>query len=125
MIERLDGMPDGTIGLRVTGRITRDDYMSTLVPVLQEAIDAGRGLRALYLIEDLHAMEPAALWADAKAGFDLGVRHHSEWKRSAIVTDIEWMATASRMFAWMVPGEFRVFPVAELEQAKTWIAGGA
>ena len=28
-----------------------------------------------------------------------------------------------RLFAWMVPGEARVFPVAELEPAKAWIAG--
>jgi hypothetical protein len=27
------------------------------------------------------------------------------------------------MFAWMIPGEVRVFGVAELEQAKAWVAG--
>jgi hypothetical protein len=26
-------------------------------------------------------------------------------------------------FAWMIPGEARIYPVAELEQAKAWIAG--
>ena len=44
--------------------------------------------------------------------------------RSAIVTDIHWMAQATRLFAWMIPGEVRVFPLAELEQAKAWVAGG-
>jgi len=43
---------------------------------------------------------------------------------SAIVTDIAWMAHATKLFAWMIPGEARVFPRAELEQAKSWIAGG-
>jgi hypothetical protein len=52
------------------------------------------------------------------------VRHHDAWERSAIVTDIEWMARATRMFAWMIPGEARVFSVAELEQAKEWVSGG-
>ncbi len=45
--------------------------------------------------------------------------------RSAIVTDIPWMAHASRLFLWMIPGEARVFPLAELEQAKAWVAGEA
>ena len=58
-------------------------------------------------------------------GFDLAVRHHDRWERSAIVTDIAWMAHATKLFAWMIPGEARVFPRAELDQAKTWVAGAA
>ena len=42
--------------------------------------------------------------------------------RSAIVTDLEWMTRATRLFSWMIPGEARTFPVAELEQAKEWVA---
>jgi hypothetical protein len=43
--------------------------------------------------------------------------------RSAIVTDIHWMARATRLFAWMIPGEVSVFPLGELERAKAWVAG--
>jgi hypothetical protein len=64
------------------------------------------------------------MWEDSKLGFDLGVRHHGAWVRSAIVTDIEWMARATRLFAWMIPGEARVFEPSELEAAKAWVAGG-
>lgn len=77
------------------------------------------------MIEDLDEIEPSALWADSQLGFDLAVRHHGAWERSAIVTDIEWMARATRMFAWMIPGEARVFPLADVEQAKAWVAGAA
>jgi SpoIIAA-like len=103
--------------------VTREDYTSVLVPDLHAALGAGGGLRTLYVIEDLDEIEPSALWEDAKTGFDLGVRHHREWRRSAIVTDHEWLARATRLFAWMIPGEARVFPVAELEEAKAWVAG--
>jgi SpoIIAA-like len=99
MVERMTDMTAGTLG--------------------------AAGLRTLYLIEDLDEIEPGALWADAKLGFDAGVRHHSAWERSAIVTDIDWMARASRMFLWMIPGEARVYPVAELDAAKAWVAGTA
>ncbi|HEY1593118.1 MAG TPA: STAS/SEC14 domain-containing protein [Solirubrobacteraceae bacterium] len=43
--------------------------------------------------------------------------------RSAIVTDIEWMARATRLFRWLIPGEARVFRLAELDEAKAWVAG--
>jgi hypothetical protein len=123
MIERLDDMPAGTLGFRAVGEIEREDYDEVLVPELHRALERGRGLRTLYVIEDLEEIEPGALWADSKLGFDLGVRHHGDWVRSAIVTDIDWMARATRLFAWMIPGEARVFPLTELEQAKAWVAG--
>jgi SpoIIAA-like len=125
MIERITEMPAGTVGFRVAGEVERDDYTDVLVPELRRALDAGGGLRTLYLIEDLDEIEPGALWADAKLGFDLGVRHHDAWVRSAIVTDLDWMARATRLFAWMIPGEARVFETTALESAKQWVAGDA
>jgi len=123
MIERLTDMPPGTLGFRASGDIERGDYDQVLGPELRRAVEAGGGLRTLYVIEDLDQIEPAALWADARLGFDVGVRHHDAWVRSAIVTDIAWMAHATRLFAWMIPGEARVFARAELEAAKAWVAG--
>lgn len=125
MIERLTDMPAGTLGFRAAGEIERDDYDDVLVPELRRALQGGGELRTLYLIEAIDEIEPSALWADSKLGFDLGVRHHDAWVRSAIVTDIDWMARATKMFLWMIPGEARVYPVAELEDAKAWVAGGA
>ena len=123
MIERLESMPPGTLGFRAAGEIEREDYDEVLVPALRTAVESGGGLRTLYVIEDLDEIEAGALWADSKLGFDLGVRHHDAWVRSAIVTDIAWMARATKLFAWMMPGEARVFPRAELDQAKVWVAG--
>jgi hypothetical protein len=123
MIERIEGMPAGTIGFRVAGEVHKDDYTNVLAPVLHEAIEAGEQLRTLYLIEGLDEIEPAALWEDAKLGVDLTVLNRGLWVRSAIVTDLDWMARATRLFAWMIPGEARVFAVGELEAAKQWVAG--
>jgi len=123
VIEALTDTPPGVLGFRVAGEIHRDDYDKVLTPALKQALDTGDGLRTLYLIESLDKMDPSALWADAKVGYDLGIRHHDAWVRSAIVTDIDWLARATRLFAWMIPGEVRVFPIAELEPAKSWVAG--
>jgi hypothetical protein len=123
MIELMTDMPPGTVGFRVKGEVERADYDNVLTPELDRAREAGP-LRTLYVIETLDEIEPAALWADSKLGFDLAVRHRDAWVRSAIVTDIDWMARATKLFAWMIPGEVRVFPLAEVETAKTWTAGG-
>ena len=96
---------------------------NVLVPALKAAVESDRGLRTLYLIEDLDEIEAEALWEDTKLGYDLVIEHHGDWKRSAIVTDIDWMARASKLFLWLFPGEARLFRVADLEQAKAWVAG--
>src|SRR5215813_13263658 len=100
MVERLPDMPADTLGFRVAGDVEREDYERVLVPDLLAALEDGGRLRTLYLIEDLDEIAPGALWADAGLGFDLGARHHGAWERSAIVTDIAWMARAARLFAW-------------------------
>ena len=123
MVERMTDMPPGTLGFRVTGDVRREDYDAVLVPELRAAMEAGDGLRTLYLIEGLDDLEAGALWADTKLGVDMGVRHRGDWERSAIVTDISWMVHAMKVFGWMVPGETRVYPVAELDAAKAWVAG--
>jgi hypothetical protein len=123
MIAPLPDMPAGTLGFRASGEIEREDYEKVLAPALRKVIASGAKLRTLYVIEDLEEVEPSALWADAKLGFDAGVRHRGAWERSAIVTDIEWMARATKVFAWMIPGEARVYPRAQLEEAKRWVAG--
>jgi hypothetical protein len=123
VIELLPGMPAGTLGFRVTDDIEREDYQKVLEPELRKALETGGGLHTLYLIEDLDDIEPGALWEDMKTGWDLGVRHHRQWERSAIVTDIDWMPRATKMFAWMIPGEARVFGLDELDEAKRWVAG--
>ena len=120
VVERLEGMPAGTLGFRASGRVEPRDYRDVLSPAVHAAVEAGGGLRTLYLIEDLEEIEPSALWSDAKLGGDL-IRHPRAWKRSAIVTDIGWMAHATRLFEWMIPGETRVFAVSELADAKRWV----
>ena len=44
------------------------------------------------------------------------------WKRTAIVTDVEWIRKGIKAFGFMAPGELRVFEPAELGAAKVWVA---
>lgn len=122
MIERIEDMPAGTIGIRASGTLTREDYREVLEPTLREAVDSGE-VRCLFLLTDFEGLEPRALLEDAKTGLELGVGHHSAWKRLALVTDAEWVAKAMHMFAWLTPGELMICEPGELEEARRWVAG--
>ena len=122
MIERIDEMPAGTIGLRASGQLTRDEYRQVLGPALREGIDSGE-LRLLFVLTDFDGLEAAAVPEDIKTGFSAWFGHHSAWKRFALVTDVEWVAKAMHMFAWMTPGDVMISDLDKLEEAKAWVAG--
>ena len=122
MMEQIDGMPDGVLGLRSTGKLSKADYTDVLAPALARAIDSGE-VRLLYVLDGFDGLEPGAWIEDAKMGLNVWVRHHSVWRRFALVTDVEWVARATRTFAWVGPGESRVFAMGEEPAARDWVAG--
>jgi hypothetical protein len=122
MVEKIADMPAGTIWFRASGKLTPEDYKDVLVPTLGEAVEAGE-VRMLFVLSDFEELEPRAWLEDAKTGLELGFLEHSAWKRSAIVSDAEWVKKAFRMFAWMTPGEVKVFDLDQEDEARDWVAG--
>lgn len=122
MIERIEEMPAGTIGLRASGKLSKSDYVEVLEPALKEGVESGE-LRLLFALPDFDGLEPGAMMEDIEAGLRAWVRDHSAWKRFAFVTDVEWLVKSMRAFAWLAPGEVRIFGMGELEEAKAWVAG--
>ena len=123
MVERITDMPDGTIGFRATGELSREDYQATLEPAMQEAVEAG-DVRMLFVIgPGFEGFKGGALAEDAKFGFGFGIKHHEAWTRTAVVTDVDWVRHAMHLFGWMSPGEVKVFELDDEDEARAWIAG--
>ena len=123
MIARLDGMPDGVVGLRASGKLTKQDYTDVLEPGLKEATDSGEA-RVVFLLEGFDGLEPSALLEDLKTGLRTEFSNRGAWRRLAVVTDVDWIEKAMELFAWAMPGELKVFDdLDELDEAKAWAAG--
>lgn len=119
MIEALAGLPDGVIGFEAVGEVHSDDYADVLLPAVEAAAATG-AIRLVYVLGDrFEGYSSGAAWQDAK----LGMGHIHAWKRTAIVTEIEWLTHLASVFAWMIPGEFRHYRLAEKEAAIEWVAG--
>jgi hypothetical protein len=121
MIERIEDMPAGVIGFKVIKELSADDYRDQIEPALSAAAEAGE-VRLLFQIDAGFGMDAGAVIEDAKTGLKLGLGHMKSWKRTAIVTDVEWIRKAIKAFGFMAPGELRVFEPAELGAAKVWVA---
>lgn len=122
MVERLEGMLPGTIGFRASGRVTAEEYKDMLLPAIKDSVEAGE-VRMLFAVgPGFERFEAGALAQDSKLGVTLGFTHWHAWKRTAVVTDVDWIAHAIHMFAWMCPGEVKMYGLDRLDEAKAWVA---
>lgn len=118
MITRMNGLPAGVVGFEASGKLAAEDYRDVILPVLEQAAQAGE-VRFLIVMRDFDGITGGAIWQDLK----VGIEHLRAWKRIALVTDIGWMSHLTDLFGWMTPGETKTFSVEDEEQAIQWVAG--
>jgi SpoIIAA-like len=122
MVEQLQDLPEDTIGFRLSGRITRDEYRTMLDPVVAR-LDRGETLNLLVVADDdFHGLDLPALWEDVKAAGSVGLKHRKAWRRLALVTDKDWLRHAMSAFGWAYPGEAKVFEPSALDDARSWVS---
>ena len=119
MIEPMQGLPDHVVAIAASGEVSARDYETVLVPAVEAALARHEKIRLLYQLGgDFTGFTAGAMWDDMKVGLD----HFTKWERIAVVTDLRWVANATRMFRFAMPCPVRVFANAELAEARRWIA---
>ena len=121
MIEVMQGFPEGALGFIARGRVMSAEYRALKTPRIEAAFANHRKLRVLWLIgNDFRSFAPGAVWQD----LTLGLRHWRGWERIALVTDVSWLRGVAWASGFLIPGEFRLFHLRELETATRWISEG-
>ncbi len=108
----------GVMEFTVEGGVTRAEY-DAAIPAMEAAIAKHGKLSAVAVIRSFSGMELGAWWKD----ISWGVGHLGKIGRVAVVTDVAWIETATRMGAPLSPGEVKLFPPAEIEAARAWARG--
>ncbi len=119
MLQPLERLPDGVLGFEGIGEIQAADYTDVLMPAVQAVWDRGDEVRIVIVFERWDGLSSGGAWEDLK----MGMEHIRKWRRMALVTDLDWMITATSLFGWMTPGELKRFLVAERDRAIAWAAG--
>jgi SpoIIAA-like len=119
LIELIEGLPDGVVGLEAVGEVTADDYSSVAYPAVKDALARHKKISLLHVLGDRFAgYEAGGGWADAK----LGVLHAFSFKRIAVVTDLEPVRKQVKRVGWLVPGEMKLFSNAQRTAALAWVS---
>jgi SpoIIAA-like len=119
MIEKIPNLPNNVLGVTAKGTVTAKDYESAIIPAVEALFARHDKVRFLYhLGKDFSGFEAAAVWDDTK----LGLKHLAGWERMALVSDVEWIRAAVKIFGLAIPGHVRVFHNRELSEATRWIS---
>jgi hypothetical protein len=120
MIEIAAGFPDDVAPYVCHGRLTRGDYELVLQDV-EARLKRHHTLRMYCEVgADYLGAKFDGVWQHWKSSFASWFR----WKRGALVTDVTWLAWATRLSGLVIPGQWRVFGLAEAGEARRWITGG-
>ncbi len=119
MIEVKPGAAEATLEIRMSGKVTAEDYDRVLTPAIQSALETQDAIRVLVQIgPDFDGFDKGAMWSDAK----LGLSHWRGFDRAAIVTDVDWIENAFKIFGFAMPCPTRVFDMDEADEARRWLS---
>jgi hypothetical protein len=119
MVEPIPGFAENVLAFATCGHVTKHDYEALLIPAVREAVKAHDRLRLYCEIDrTFDGLDANAIWDDVSLGFEA----FAHWERVAIVTDVVWIAQATRLFGVLVPFRMKLFPMAEAAAARAWIA---
>jgi hypothetical protein len=119
MIERIQDVPQGVAGLRLSGRIVASDYRDVVVPLFEQARADDERLRLLiHTADDFEGYTLSGVIADLRVAKD----SLADIDRVALVTDRPWVRKMMRTTRMLVPYDVEIYDEASLEDAARWLA---
>ena len=105
------------IHLKVTGKLTKEDY-DIFVPELEKWVATHGTIRILFEMEDFHGWTLSAGWEDTKLAF----KHYSDIERMAFVGDSAWEQGMAIFCKPFTGAKIQYFDRSDRAAAIEWIA---
>jgi hypothetical protein len=116
VLESIQGLKNGVVGMRAIGQFTIADYSAIIEPQLEKLETAREQLRLLlYLGADFTGFGEGA-WGDLTDEI-----RHTHFHRGAVVTDDGAIRTGLNILKWALRGDVRTFQNFEYEVAVRWV----
>ena len=116
MYRILESNSEKVVGLRVNGKLTKEDY-DGLIPYLEDILAQFDQISLLCDMSGFVGIEAQAFWED----FKFSLRHLRDFKRMAIVGDQRWLEWWTNVFNPLVKTDVKYFPLEHMNEAWTWV----
>ncbi len=119
MLQLMTDLPPYVVAVKATGNITKEDYENILMPAVEKVDELYKEINFIMVLETSISNFTWGAWMnDAK----MSLKKYAKWNKVAVVTDEKIASLLSYAFGLISPSESRGFTLAELEQAKQWVA---
>lgn len=119
MLTVIKDLPDHVFGVRASGEVNKEDLEKVLLPGLSRLTDKYNEIYYLLVLDTKVQNFTAGAWVQDMIA---GVRHLTQWKKMAIVTDQKAVEKFTDIFSYVSPGEAKGFEPSELIAAIEWIS---
>jgi hypothetical protein len=119
MVQIIEDLPENVIGFRATGKVTKEDYESVLMPAVEAHSKKFNKINFLLWVDTDISNYTFGAWVDDAL---VGLKHFSHWHKVAIVSHYEVIKKITNVFGHLVPGISKGFGDFEIETAKKWVA---
>ncbi|HEU4840840.1 MAG TPA: STAS/SEC14 domain-containing protein, partial [Ilumatobacteraceae bacterium] len=104
MIEPIEGLAVGVVGMRAVGAFSVDDYQHVIEPELAKLEAADEELRLLLHLGPEFTGFGEGAWSELT-----GEIRHTPFKKGAVVTDDGQIRTGLLVLKWTLRGDVRTF----------------
>ncbi len=119
MIEFLPQSEGKTVGIKISGTLTHEDYQHT-IPKLENLIKEHQKLNMLVEVGNppFDHMELRAMYDDAR----FGIPHRNDFEKFAIVGELPvWADLGATIGSWFTTAQIKEFTPDEKDKAWDWI----
>ncbi|NVB37487.1 STAS/SEC14 domain-containing protein [Pseudenhygromyxa sp. WMMC2535] len=119
MLELIEDLPDGVVGVKAVGTVTREDYIQVLEPLMDTARREGHKVRLLYYFgPEFERFSAGGAWEDAR----MAPSSLRLMEGCAVVSDVHWIRESVNFARLLMPCPMRVFASDDRDQAAAWLA---
>src|SRR5882757_7879850 len=119
MIGLLQGLPPNVAGFRASGEVTREDFEKVIFPEVKRHTAMSGKLNFVFYVDTPLKNFSIGAWI---RDIWLGMKKFGSWRKIAIISDVEKIRNFTDNISFLLPGEYKGFPVAQLEDAVRWAA---
>lgn len=119
MLTIIPNLPDHVFGVRAKNEVTKDDLKQILLPGLENLTERYDEIYYLLVLETEVQNFTAGAWIQDLIA---GIKHLTQWKKMAIVTDQKAVENFTDLFTYVSPGEAKGYELSELPQAIAWVS---
>lgn len=119
MLEPIDNLPDHVFGVRARGEVDKNDLKDVLLPGLEALAKRYGEIYYLLVLEADVQQFTAGAWAQDLVA---GIKHLTQWKKMAIVTDQKAVENFTDLFSYVSPGKAKGYQLSELPEAIEWVS---